>query len=59
MGKAKAGQPTGSLVVGTDSAIEKPSTSHLSIVDRQGNAVSMTSSIENGFGSALMVEALF
>ncbi|QBG34762.1 gamma-glutamyltransferase [Litorilituus sediminis] len=56
MGKAEAGQPTGSLVVGTDSAIEKPSTSHLSIVDKQGNAVSMTSSIENGFGSALMVE---
>jgi gamma-glutamyltranspeptidase/glutathione hydrolase len=26
------------------------------VVDKQGNAVSMTSSIENGFGSALMVQ---
>src|SRR5690606_31691430 len=32
-----------------------PNTSHFSIVDAQGNAVSMTSSIENVFGSGLMV----
>ncbi|AJQ94347.1 gamma-glutamyltransferase [Gynuella sunshinyii] len=34
---------------------EFPSTSHLSIVDQRGNAVSMTTSIEMGFGSGLMV----
>lgn len=34
---------------------ELPSTSHLSIVDQQGNVVSMTTSIEMAFGSRLMV----
>ena len=34
---------------------ERPATSHVSIVDRYGNALSMTASIENGFGSRLMV----
>ncbi len=37
-----------------DDAIELPSTSHFSIVDGQGNAVSMTTSVENVFGSRLM-----
>jgi len=34
---------------------EPPSTSHFSIVDGFGNAVSMTSSVENTFGSRMMV----
>lgn len=34
---------------------ELPSTSHFSIIDQSGNAVAMTSSIENAFGSRLMV----
>jgi gamma-glutamyltranspeptidase/glutathione hydrolase len=38
---------------GADVAL--PSTTHFSIVDAQGNAISMTSSIENVFGSRLMV----
>ena len=35
---------------------ELPNTSHLVIVDRYGNGVSMTTSIETGFGSRLMVK---
>ncbi|MEC7488861.1 MAG: gamma-glutamyltransferase [Pseudomonadota bacterium] len=34
---------------------EFPSTSHLSVIDSAGNAVSMTSSIERAFGSRLMI----
>jgi gamma-glutamyltranspeptidase/glutathione hydrolase len=36
-------------------APELPSTSHIAIVDREGNVVSMTTTIEAGFGSRLMV----
>jgi gamma-glutamyltranspeptidase/glutathione hydrolase len=43
------------LNLADDAAIEFPSTSHISIVDRYGNALSMTTTIENGFGSRLMV----
>ncbi|MGD9861661.1 MAG: gamma-glutamyltransferase family protein, partial [Pseudodonghicola sp.] len=38
-----------------DESIEFPSTSHLSIVDRYGNVLSMTTTIENAFGARLMV----
>lgn len=38
-----------------DESLELPSTSHISIVDRYGNALSMTTTVENGFGSRLMV----
>ena len=40
---------------GRDTALELPSTSHVSIVDAAGNALSMTTTIENGFGARLMV----
>ncbi len=42
------------LLRGDDNAIELPSTSHISIVDRYGNALSMTTTIENAFGSRVM-----
>jgi len=35
---------------------ELPSTTHFSIVDKAGNAVAMTSSVEAAFGSRLMVD---
>ena len=38
-----------------DESIELPSTSHISIVDSYGNVASMTTTIENAFGSRLMV----
>src|SRR3546814_2215160 len=38
--------------------IDPPSTSHLSVVDADGNAVSMTASIEGAVGSHIMVRGL-
>lgn len=39
---------------GQDTSPELPSTSHISIVDGYGNALSMTTTIENGFGARIM-----
>lgn len=60
LGKSAAEVTAGELNVSggmrkTASSPELPSTTHLSIVDGQGNIVSMTSSIETAFGSRLMV----
>lgn len=38
-----------------DVSLELPSTSHFVVVDAAGNVASMTTTIENGFGSRLMV----
>jgi gamma-glutamyltranspeptidase / glutathione hydrolase len=55
MEKASAGTPPqiGSLMPGADETVEQDGTSHISIVDRQGNAIAMTTTIESGFGSRL------
>lgn len=37
-------------------ALELPSTSHLVIVDAEGNVASMTTSVENAFGARLLVD---
>jgi len=55
-GIAKPGNPPGvRLSRADDRSPELPSTSHLSVVDARGNAVSMTTSIETIFGAHLMV----
>ena len=56
MGKAPAGIPgRRAQAPPVSAAPELPSTSHFTVVDGDGNAVSMTTSIENIFGSRLMV----
>ena len=55
--KPTAGEPSwdeAALPRADDISLELPSTTHFSIVDADGNVVSMTSTIENGFGSRLV-----
>jgi gamma-glutamyltranspeptidase/glutathione hydrolase len=65
LGTAPAGDPERREAVvhdvawGVGDSPEFPSTSQVSIVDREGNAVSMTTTIEDGFGSRLMTESGF
>ena len=60
-GKALDSAPSGTppwdhaMLRSQDVSIELPSTSHFNIVDSDGNVVSMTTTIENAFGSRLMV----
>ena len=55
--KASAGHPPGAalshLIPGQQ--LDRTGTSHLSIIDTYGNVLSMTTTIETGFGSRLMV----
>jgi len=56
MGRAEPGDPEGKLAtLGRDNAFDIPSTSHISIVDAEGNALSMTTTIESEFGSKIFV----
>ncbi len=55
MNTAKAGTPPGvTKKKAAADDVTRPGTTHLSIVDAEGNAVSMTSSVEGGFGAHLM-----
>ena len=56
-----SGKPSDHVVYnyGLDNSLELQSTTHISIYDQYGNALSMTSSIENAFGSRLMTESGF
>jgi gamma-glutamyltranspeptidase/glutathione hydrolase len=63
VGHARPGEPppiaVGDGAAGEGEALEFPSTSHLSIVDRYGGAVAMTTTIEDAFGSKLMTAGGF
>jgi gamma-glutamyltranspeptidase/glutathione hydrolase len=56
MQRASPGSPAGAGArLGADATLEAEGTSHLSVVDAQGNAVSMTTTIESQFGSRILV----
>jgi gamma-glutamyltranspeptidase / glutathione hydrolase len=54
---APAGKPTGATDLGWAAMGQQPEhgTSHISVVDAQGNAVAMTTTVESAFGSRQMV----
>lgn len=55
MGKARPGTPQGITTAHADDRYDEVSgTSHIAIVDRDGNAVSMTTTIESFFGARIM-----
>jgi len=55
MGRAEAGRPPGlsQRAFGADTTLENAGTTHFSIVDRDGNAVAMTATIEQAFGARI------
>ena len=56
MGRAEPGVPPGDFDPSApDASVNEFGTSHVSIVDRYGNALSMTTTIESSFGNGVMV----
>jgi gamma-glutamyltranspeptidase / glutathione hydrolase len=56
MVRALPGSPAGArTAAGADATVEASGTSHISVVDAQGNAVALTTTIESPFGSRILV----
>jgi gamma-glutamyltranspeptidase/glutathione hydrolase len=58
-GAPPAGEPVAALRRGADATREAAGTSHFVVIDRQGNVVSMTTSVESLFGSGRAVRGFF
>lgn len=58
-GAATAGRPPGGVFRAADNTNELAGTSHFVIVDAEGNAVSMTTTVESLFGSGRMAAGFF
>lgn len=60
LGRARAGEPPNkrAMLLSPSEGVEN-GTSHISVVDADGNAVSMTTTIEDGFGARLMTAGGF
>lgn len=60
MASVAPGQPAGVVVAHADALPgEVPSTSHFAVIDRQGRAATLTSTIEGSFGSGLIVNGYY
>jgi gamma-glutamyltranspeptidase/glutathione hydrolase len=60
MARAQAGEPRGvKTAYADDPAAEASGTTHLAIVDADGNAVSLSSSVEGDFGTRIMARGFF
>jgi gamma-glutamyltranspeptidase/glutathione hydrolase len=60
MGRARAGAPDAvSANFGRAEPLELPATTHVSVVDAEGNAVALSASVEAAFGNRQMVRGFF